>query len=184
MSDSNPSQHDPASISTNAGNEPEIPKIKRILVPLDLSEASIHPLTYAIAIAEPLQAKLILFHVGDLSSKGPQFGSVDFPALEKQIRQETSKKLAELAERWIGARTPYEIHFRAGWPFGGKRPSHEIVEAAKELEVDLIVMGSHGHSGLVEHIIIGSSTERVIRNAPCPVLVARGDPSVVSGKSR
>lgn len=155
----------------------EIPKVRQILVPLDLSPASIYPLIYAIAIAEPLQANLVLFHVGDLSSTGPQFGSVDFPALEKQIRKETTEKLSGLAKTWIQDRTPYEVHFRVGWPFGGKRPSHEIVEAAKELSVDLIVMGSHGHSGFVEHILLGSSTERVVRNAPCPVLIARKDES-------
>lgn len=157
----------------------EIPKIRQILVPLDLSPASIYPLTYAIAVAEPLRANLVLFHVGDLSSTGPQFGSVDFPALEKQIRKETTEKLSEMAKTWIQDRTPHEIHFRVGWPFGGKRPSHEIVQAAKELAVDLIVMGSHGHSGFVEHMILGSSAERVVRNAPCPVLIARKDESSV-----
>ena len=61
---------------------------------------------------------------------------------------------------------------RPRWKVRGGLPSHEIVEAAKEMDVDLIVLATHGYTGW-KHFCIGSTAERVVRAAPCPVLVVR-----------
>jgi universal stress protein A len=83
----------------------------------------------------------------------------DFPAAEKNLRT-----LAQSTRNGLGERT--ECKIRTGVP------SHEIVEAAKEADVDLIVIATHGYTGW-KHFCIGSTAERVVRAAPCPVLTVR-----------
>jgi nucleotide-binding universal stress UspA family protein len=92
--------------------------------------------------------------------------------MEIIIRRELRKKFLALFGKRVGLQVSIQV--QAGWPFpGGKRPFAEIVQAAKALNVDLIVIGTHGRTGL-DHLLIGSTAERVVRHAHCPVLVVRG----------
>jgi universal stress protein A len=85
---------------------------------------------------------------------------------EPRWERESRARLAQIAKQSLKARVRYVIEVRTGVP------DIDIVRAAKELAVDLVVMATHGRSGL-EHFVLGSVTEHVIREASCPVLVLR-----------
>lgn len=76
------------------------------------------------------------------------------------------EKLATLCQQQFGAKCPSQKSVRMGAPW------HEITTAAQECEADLIIIATHGHTGL-KHPLLGSTAERVVRHAPCPVLVVR-----------
>nr|HID58254.1 universal stress protein [Desulfobacterales bacterium] len=130
---------------------------KRILVATDGSEFSDEALRQAVSLAKKNNARLTAVSVAYTARPW---------VLKDAIRQEAEKALLrakELAEQeGVVLRTRIE----EGYPF------EKIIEVAKELKSDLIVMGSHGHTGIGK-ILIGSVTERVIGGAPCPVLVAQ-----------
>lgn len=148
-------------------------QVKRILVPVDFSGCSRLALEYATALAGQFNAAMTLLHVAEIGSPGYEFGSTDFPKMETAIRQQALTELAGLCGEQIRQSIPIEVRVRSGWPFtAGKRPAAEIVQAAEEWAVDLVVMGTHGHTGL-DHVFLGSTAERVVRHAPCPVLVVR-----------
>jgi len=94
------------------------------------------------------------------------FGQVGFPNIEEELRKRGSEELASLLASEIQGRVPAEASVRTGKPF------YEINEYAREKNVDLIIIATHGHTG-VEHILFGSTVEKVVRKAPCPVLVVR-----------
>jgi len=147
-------------------------KPKRILAAVDFSKNSDKALATAAEQAAAFGAELVLFHVAEIGSAGYEFGDADFGTMEERIRQKAGE-LLEQAVRPLAARG---LHVRAevksGWPFGGQRPHQEIIEAAKRLEADLIVLPTHARTGF-EHVLLGSTTERVVRHAPCAVLVVR-----------
>jgi nucleotide-binding universal stress UspA family protein len=143
--------------------------LHRILVPTDFSKYSQSALTYAAAFAEKFGAELTLLHVvQDLALFIPDMVTVS-PPLAPSVDQLTE------AARTAFDRLIKENHLehltiqrevRQGTPF------YEIIRCAKEKDIDLIVMGTHGHSGLA-HVLLGSVTEKVVRKAPCPVLTVR-----------
>lgn len=143
--------------------------LRRILVPVDFSKFSDNALRYAAAFGEKFGAELHLFHVvQDLALFMPDAVAVVPPVLPPV--EEFMAAAQAAFERTVDELKlpPLNIHkiVREGTPF------YEIVRYAKEADVDLIVMGTHGRSGLV-HVLLGSVTERVIRKAPCPVLTVR-----------
>jgi universal stress protein A len=143
--------------------------LKKILVPVDFSDASRHALKYAFRLAEAFSAKLTLLYVF-APPPLPLLPSADVATHSEILR----KDLARVQKKLIGfskaggpgAVAPSECTIRAGVP------SHEIVEIAKSEDVDLIVIATHGYTGW-KHFCIGSTAERVVRAAPCPVLVVR-----------
>ncbi len=143
--------------------------LKRILVPTDFSKSSENALTYALAFAEKFGAAVDLLHVvQDLALFIPeavlvtpqpappveQFVTAARTALERVIQALNRPDLAVRPE--VAEGTTYEA----------------IVSFARERGVDLIIMGTHGHTGLA-HVLLGSVAERVVRRAPCPVLTVR-----------
>ena len=141
----------------------------RILVPTDFSKFSHNALNYAAAFAEKFGAEIYLLHVvQDLALFIPEAVSVAPPATPP-IEQMTAAVLEGLQrvvrENNLGR---FNVHceVREGTPF------YEIIQFAKETAIDLIIMGTHGRSGLV-HVLLGSVTEKVVRKAPCPVLTVR-----------
>jgi nucleotide-binding universal stress UspA family protein len=148
------------------GHSPAI-TFRRILAPTDFSQASQYGLKCAQRFADEFGAELILLYVIEplpsttlVGIPGPiAVSGADFPAAEKNLRT-----LAQSTRNGLGERT--ECKIRTGVP------SHEIVEAAKEADVDLIVIATHGYTGW-KHFCIGSTAERVVRAAPCPVLTVR-----------
>ncbi len=143
--------------------------LHRILVPTDFSQHSHNALNYAAAFAEKFGAELYLLHVvQDLALFIPEAVSVVPPAMPP-IEQMTAA-VREALERVVRendlGRLTVHCEVREGTPF------YEIVQFAKEANIDLVIMGTHGRSGLA-HVLLGSVTERVVRKAPCPVLTVR-----------
>lgn len=147
--------------------EPGLP-FARILVAIDFSESSLRALDYALALAEPFGARLILLHVVEPAGYlDNQFGVA--PALDEtnqNLLEEGRERLAQLCQRRISSRVRSENLVRLG------RAHSEIPDTAKALAADLIIMATHGFSGL-KHALMGSTAERVVRMAPCPVLTVR-----------
>ena len=142
-------------------------RIKRILVPVDFSEFSEGALAYAQPIAQAFNARIDLIYAdetnyGEIST----FGPIDVDLLRRQYSDDSNKKLTELTQaiRQKGLKSSGVV--RPG------RAHHVITEFAKEKKADLIVIATHGHSGL-EHLLMGSTAENVVRHATCPVLTVR-----------
>ena len=143
--------------------------IRTILVPTDFSEHADYALTWALQMAADAQAKLVLFHVAVPISPLAFPDSVYLPELrrvETDMLAEAEKRLAECAGKQ--GSHPVGVATRVA----GGDPVSEICQAVDREHVDLIIMGSHGRTGLA-HVLLGSIAERVIRQASCPVLVAR-----------
>ena len=143
--------------------------LHRILVPTDFSKYSQNALTYAAAFAENFAAELHLLHVvQNLALIIPDIIPVE-PSLVPSLEQMTDA-VHTAFDRLIAENNlqPFVIHraVREGTPF------YEIIQYARETNIDLIIMGTHGHSGLA-HVLLGSVTEKVVRKAPCPVLTVR-----------
>ncbi len=151
------------------GNQPLAPspfRLKKILVPIDFSECSRKALQYAIPLARQFEASLTLLHVVQVNYYAGDFGTVDVALLENEMRSNGEKQLAELIEREVGAALPCAALVRSG------RVVSEIVAIAGEAAIDLIILSTHGHTGL-KHVLLGSVAENVVRHAPCPVLIVR-----------
>lgn len=139
-------------------------KIKRVLVPIDFSPCSKKALQYAVPFTKQFGARLCLLYVGQGYHLVPELAVVNLP--EAQARMDATGKLATLVREEIGERVASEIFVRKG------HPATEIVSAARELGADLIMISTHGYTGL-KHVLLGSTVEHVVRQAPCPVLVVR-----------
>jgi nucleotide-binding universal stress UspA family protein len=141
-------------------------KIERILVPLDFSPASMEALDYAVSLAKQFRAVTHLVHVHppDEASSVPGAGHLLLQSAE--AIQRLNEELAGIHRKRVKPFCPENCHIRGG------RPHQEIIRLAREIAADLIVLSTRGHSGL-KHLLLGSTTERVVRGAPCPVLVAR-----------
>jgi nucleotide-binding universal stress UspA family protein len=143
--------------------------LHRILVPTDFSKHSENALTYAAAFAEKFGAELYLLHVvQDLALFIPDAITVA-PPIAPPVEQFLAAAKAAL-DRAVkdGTLAGLKVHpeVREGTPF------YEIVRFAQETNIDLILLGTHGHSGLA-HVLLGSTAEKVVRKAPCPVLTVR-----------
>lgn len=141
--------------------------IKRILAPTDFSPASKKALKYAVRFARDYGSELTLLHVAETAIS---------PSLE-EVPEASAFSKAEMADAEASLRTLVKSVRDAG--VSGVRSAirmglaaHEIVEVAKELDTDLIVIATRGYTGW-ERLVIGSTTARVARAAPCPVLVVR-----------
>ena len=129
--------------------------LKRILVPHDFSETSAAAVTYATDLAGRFQAALEVVHVVPESNRDDAGPAEAAYRHLRNVRSEDSR----LREA--------RFHVRSG------TPHVEISRFAKECDVDLIVMGTHGR-GFIGHALMGSVAEKVVRTAPCPVLTVRG----------
>jgi len=145
--------------------------IRQILVPVDFSEPSRAALDYAAELARPFEASIDLIHIWEAPTFVPQGGMVDSNAASFSL-QELIKKNAEGAlENFVAAAAKRGIVPRSSRAEPGS-PALAIADHAKQGHYDLIVMGTHGRTGL-SHVLIGSVAERVVRHAPCPVLSVR-----------
>ena len=140
-------------------------RIKTVLVTTDFSETSFRAFGLAAETAEKFGAKLILAHIEEdrLPPLVLEYTDVDLAEILRRQEERARKKLEEIAPD-LGADVQLEV--------AKGTPHVEIVRLAEELQVDLIVMATHGR-GVISHAILGSTTERVLRHAPCPVLIVR-----------
>jgi universal stress protein A len=142
--------------------------IRSILVPIDFSIHSKNALKYAVPLAEKFKASLHLVYVVEptIYPADLGFGQVVLPGVEEELREKGGEELQTLMEKEIGGRVKSSCAVRTG------NPHQEILREAEELGVAMIVVATHGHSG-VEHMLFGSTADRVVRNAKCPVLTVR-----------
>jgi len=144
--------------------------IRKILLPTDFSQSAEVALEMAIHIARAFEAEIILLHVIEPPSASLQ--SVKNPELllagyREAVKANASQKMTKLLEL-IRERGDFRTQtiFSDGWAFV------EILRAAKQHEIDVIVMGTHGQNS-INFLLIGNTAERVVRKAPCPVLTVR-----------
>jgi nucleotide-binding universal stress UspA family protein len=143
-------------------------EIHHILAPTDFSEVSQQVLIEALALAQTFGARLSLLHVIELPAfplEGLAPATPGVTLLEDWERQ-AQRELAALLPEADTAKVPLARHAVVGSPY------RKIVEMAAAEQVDLIVMATHGRTGLT-HLLMGSVAERVVRTAPCPVLTMR-----------
>ena len=145
--------------------------LKKILCPVDHSECSYLALKYAISLALKDEAKLYLMHVIDsrlYDTEMYKFSPYKLNEIDvSKIREDLMKSLPE------GTTDVLEVETIVvkGVPF------NEIINASTEIGTDLIVIGTHGRTGL-SHVMLGSVAEKVVRKASCPVLTVRMSPSI------
>jgi nucleotide-binding universal stress UspA family protein len=143
-------------------------ELRRILVPIDFSEHSKNALKYAIPFAQQFKASIDLMYVVEptIYPADFSFGQIGFPNVEEELRTHGNEELLKLIKKEIGKKVAARKIVRTGKPF------YEISQYAQEEGIDLIIIATHGHSGM-EQILFGSTAEKVVRKAPCPVLVVR-----------
>ncbi len=143
---------------------------KKILVCTDFSENFEPARQCAIEYAKAFKAKLIFLHVVNSRLLGyPTFEDripVDMALLQQNIEEGVDQELEALVKQSKAELGQVQAFFRTG------APAEEIVRFANEQAVDLIVMGTHGWTGL-RHLVLGSTAENVVRTATCPVLTVR-----------
>lgn len=141
--------------------------LKSILVPIDFSTESTRALQYAVPFAEHFGARLILLHVVEPVAM-PDFAYFPLSMENDKVLNAAKGKLALLCQQErIKSPLVENTLVRQGKAY------LEIAEAARGLKADLIIISTHGYTGL-KHVLIGSTAERVVRHAPCPVLIVRG----------
>ena len=152
-----------------AGSKPaaSLFRLKRILVPIDFSDCAKKALQYAIPLARQHQAALTLLYVVPRPNYvGGEYTGLDYARLEADQSAAADKQLCALVVDEVRALVPAKTLVRTGLPVV------EILDVARTLPADLIVISTHGRTGL-KHVLLGSVAEDVVRRAPCPVLVVR-----------
>lgn len=142
-------------------------KIQKILVPTDFSPPSPRVIEYAADLARAFSASLLVVHVVPPSAY-PLInvaGMGHFPNLRDEIKKRCEEEMRELLAK-VHADVQPQSRIIEGVPFT------EILNCAQSEAADLIVMATHGHTGL-KHMVLGSTAERVVRMAACPVLTLR-----------
>lgn len=142
-------------------------QVSRILVPLDFSEHADPVLEWALHLAEEHRAAVVLLHVYHLPVEFQQLEGAYLPAdFWTNVKEEAEQQLERYAERAKARGTAVETVVREGYP------ATVIVDEVDNLDADLVVIGTHGRTGL-KHLLLGSIAERVVQQAPCPVLTVK-----------
>ncbi len=144
------------------------PDIKKVLVPIDFSDYSKAALKYAVNFAKMFKSEMILIYVVEPVIYPPDFsmGQIAIPSVNTEWDVKAKEELNKLASNEIPKEIRVTTLIKTGKPF------LEIIDTAAELDTDIIIIATHGHTG-VEHILFGSTAEKVVRKAPCPVLTLR-----------
>lgn len=156
----------PSTRTSSASASKAFPAPKKILVAVDFSEPSKKALQHAVSLANLYGAELCLAHVVEPASFMHDMSNVMVSKSNKEIAAEARASLLTCADANVPSSVPVRTEVRVGKPF------NEISELAQKLKADLIVIATHGYTGL-KHVMLGSTAERVVRHAPCPVLVVR-----------
>ncbi|HYB99142.1 MAG TPA: universal stress protein [Candidatus Limnocylindrales bacterium] len=143
-------------------------RFKHILAPTDLSSESFSAVQYAAHLAQAQTARLTIVHVSQATTLlFTDFSPpIDLLALDKEIEAAAREKLEGWVARHIKGDVAVKVLIKSG-------VTHDVItKVAEDIGASLIVMATHGRRGL-GHALLGSVTERVLREAPCPVLVVR-----------
>lgn len=144
--------------------------IQRILFPTDFSDYSAHALSYARSLAETFHAELHLLHVVDEAAlywmaMGPN--SLPVGPSPQELLTQAEREMQTYVDKHLANTTVTVVR-----KVVTGRPFIEIINYARQHNMDLIVIATHGRTGL-QHVLLGSVTEKVIRKAPCPVMSVR-----------
>ncbi len=139
-------------------------EIKKILFPYDLSENALKIIPFVLSVSEAYKSMICLLHVVDVLRKLDKFipyASMD--AFEKKAVEAAKDALGKICEEHFQGHPNFEKRIVSGDPIT------EILRTIDSEDIDLVIMGTHGRKGL-EHIIIGSVAENVVKKSPAPVL--------------
>ena len=141
---------------------------EKILIAIDFSENSEFAFEYALTLAMQFQSELMIMHVINepVDLRGFYVPHISFEQLEKEIEEGAEKMMQKFCQSRMGAYSNYQTTIVTGIPY------EEIIKKAEDTGSSLIVLGTHGRTGL-DHLIFGSTAERVVRSASCPVLTIR-----------
>ena len=141
---------------------------EKILTAIDFSENSDYAFEHALTLAKQFQAELTIMHVINepVDLRGFYVPHISFEQLEKEIEEGAEKMMEKFCQTKMADFTNYKTAIITGVPY------EEIIKKAEEIGTSLVVLGTHGRTGL-DHIIFGSTAERVVRSASCPVLTIR-----------
>ena len=145
-----------------------MPAFDKILFATDFSESSEHAFQYALSLARQYHSRLTILHVINepVDLRGFYVPHVSFENLENEIEQGAQKMMAKFCESHIADFADYETAIVTGIPY------EEILKRAESDKVSFIVLGTQGRSG-IDHLLFGSTAERVVRKALCPVVTVR-----------
>ena len=140
----------------------------KILTAIDFSENSDYAFDYALTLAKQFNAELTVMHVINepVDLRGFYVPHISFEQLEKEIEEGAVKMMENFCQTRLGDFTGYKTAIVTGIPY------EEVIKKAEEVGASLIVLGTHGRTGL-DHLIFGSTAERIVRSASCPVLTIR-----------
>lgn len=141
---------------------------EKILTAIDFSENSELAFEYAVTMAKQFNAELIVMHVINepVDLRGFYVPHISFEQLEKEIEEGAAKMMESFCNSRLESFRNYTTSIVSGIPYD------EIIRKADEVGASLIVLGTHGRTGL-DHILFGSTAERVVRSANCPVMTIR-----------
>ena len=146
---------------------PSMIQIRRIVCPTDFSPTADRAVAYAAELARSFGAELTLLHViPEMTYPLRSFGmATAFPHLREELHKRADDELQQVKQK-LGAEPKANTLLRDG-------DAHtQVLECAKEIGADLIVIGTHGHTG-IKHALLGSTAEKVVRLSSCPVLTVR-----------
>lgn len=134
----------------------------------DFSESSEYAFEYAFGIARKFGAKLVLVHVVSepLSFNGFYVPHISFEKLEEELREGAKRMMERFCEAHLKDFENFETFILRGLPF------EQIIKKADEVGADMIVLGTHGRTGL-DHVVFGSTAEKVVRKSSVPVMTIR-----------
>jgi nucleotide-binding universal stress UspA family protein len=141
---------------------------KTILFATDFSESSDYAFQYAYALAKKFNARLLLVHVINepVDLRGFYVPHISFEKLEEEIEEGAQKMMEKFCRTHIRDYDNFESIIVPGIPYD------EIIKKATDNSADLIILGTHGRTGL-DHVLFGSTAEKVVRKSPVPVMTIR-----------
>ena len=139
-----------------------------ILVAVDFSDSSQNAFQLALNMANKYSARLVLLHVINepVDLRGFYVPHISFEKLEEEIEEGAKKMMESFCRQHLGGFDNYESVIVPGLPY------EQIIQQGEQLSADLIVLGTHGRTGL-DHVLFGSTAEKVVRKSPLPVLTVR-----------
>ncbi|HHD56962.1 MAG TPA: universal stress protein [Desulfobulbaceae bacterium] len=156
------------------GNDPDkfsilrgckMTEIHKVVVPVDFSTNTDKVVEYALSVADKLGANILFFHViNDFQGYDMMLVHPSFMGLTKDLEQQAEERMAALVKKYEQRENGASGNVVVG------DASDEIIKYAKLQNADMIIIGTHGAKGL-EKILLGSTAERVVKRAPCPVLI-------------
>jgi len=143
-------------------------EFKTILFAIDFSESSDYAFQYALSIAKKYEARLLIVHVisEPVDLRGFYVPHISFEKLEQEIEDGAKKLMEKFCRTHLQDYQNYETFVLPGIPYD------EIIKKATEQTADLILMGTHGRTGL-DHVLFGSTAEKVVRKSSIPVMTVR-----------